>query len=205
MFKLKNEFQTCIHKGTATKAPRRLSRIIRIIQFNQSARLIVTQQLSVRVISRKYPDISELPADFQNSNSVRYPLSSYASKNNFIDLNVTDDVKGQVKSAIFDLLQVFLQLCHIKFLRANYHIPSIDNCFPSYIVLHVVIYTRSCHKGQVTKGHRIYKTLVGTCDTSFMTNFAFEIRWRGSFAQSDPFRQSSNQGQIKVRSNKVNF
>ena len=57
---------------------------------------------------------------------------------------------------------------------------------------HDVTYTRSGHKGR-----GIYTTLLGSCDTCFMVNFAFEIGWRGSFAHKDPFRQSSGQGQVK--------
>ena len=52
-------------------------------------------------------------------------------------------------------------------------------------------------QGQVTKGSGIYNILPGLRDTCFKVNFAFEIRWRDSFAHKDPFRQSSGQGQVK--------
>ena len=69
---------------------------------------------------------------------------------------------------------------------------SIDTCFPNLTVSYAVTYTRSGHRGR-----GIYKTLLGSCSTCFMVNFAFKICWSGSFTHRDPLRQSSGQDQVK--------
>ena len=38
---------------------------------------------------------------------------------------------------------------------------------------------RSGHRGQATKGYNINPTILASCDTRFIANFAFQIQWCG--------------------------
>ena len=68
-----------------------------------------------------------------------------------------------------------------------------------------VIDARSVHRGQVTKGHNMNPTMLGSCDTCFMANFTFRIQWCGLDGHWGQFRLHSGGGQVKVRSKKVKF
>ena len=60
--------------------------------------------------------------------------------------------------------------------------------------------TRSCHKGQVTKGQHMKPILLGPCDACLISNFSLSTQWCWLDNHRRRFRLLSGEGQVKVRS-----
>ena len=74
---------------------------------------------------------------------------------------------------------------------------------PIHLLPKEVTDARSGQRGQVTKGHNMNPTMLGSCDTCFMANFTFKIQWCRLDGHWGQFRLHCGGVQVKVRSKKV--